>query len=191
MDGLSGWSNELVGQYGFWGMALGLALNCVGVPFPSEVSLPLAGLAVQQGHWQLAPVFLIMTIAQELGLVVTYALVRWHGTRKRGWLHGARMKRLQKRLKKRDAHVVFTTIMLPGVHGFAGYAAGLAKMPFWRFLGVSTLAMAVWTGSLMALGYFASSQLGTIYSWFQGAGVVLLVVALGVVLIWYSRHHRA
>jgi membrane-associated protein len=86
---------------------------------------------------------------------------------------------------------VFVTLLLPALHGVAGYAAGLAAVPFWRFVTVALAGVLVWTLALMGLGYFASGHLDAIYSAFHSAGIVIVVLAVGAGLVWYSRRHGA
>jgi membrane protein DedA with SNARE-associated domain len=182
----------LVGQYGYWGLAVGLVLNRLGVPFPTEVSLSLTGLAVHQGTWQFGPILIMVVLAQMIGLILAYLLVRVHWKRERGiarLIHSKRMKHLQRRVKGRESHMVFMALVVPGLHGVAGYGAGLAKMPFLKFTAVALAGVVVWTLVLMALGYFASSYLDEIFAVMRGLGVVVAVVAVTLGFIWYSRHH--
>jgi membrane protein DedA with SNARE-associated domain len=189
VDGLA---EGLVGQYGLWGLAIGLVVNRLGVPFPTEVSLSLTGLAVHQGTWQLGPILVMVVLSQMIGLILAYLLVRVHWKRERGvarLIHSKRMKRLQHHIKGRESHMVFMALVVPGLHGVAGYGAGLAKMPFLKFTLVALAGVVVWTLALMALGYFASSYLDQIFAVMRGLGVVVVVVAVTLGVIWYSRHH--
>jgi membrane protein DedA with SNARE-associated domain len=191
LDVTSGLSSNLVGQYGYWGMALALVLNCLGVPIPSEVTLPLAGLAVEQGHWALWPTVLMAVGSQVVGLVIAYWLVR-RGTEGEQALihkipHAHRLLALRDKLAARGTPLVFVTLLLPALHGLAGYAAGLAALPFASFLAVAVAGVTVWTLALMGVGYFASSHLDAIYHIFHSVGIVLVLLVIGAGVFWYSR----
>ena len=149
---MEGLAHGVLGQYGVWGLVVGLVINRLGIPFPTEVSLSLTGLAVHQGVWQLGPTLVAVVLAQMTGLVLAYLLVRVHWKRERGvarLIHSKRMKHLQKHIKGRESHMIFVSLVVPGLHGVAGYAAGLAKMPFWRFAVVALAGVVVWTVGLM------------------------------------------
>jgi membrane protein YqaA with SNARE-associated domain len=119
MDIATGLSASLVGQYGYWGMSLALILNCLGIPIPSEVTLPLAGLAVEQGHWGLIQTVVMAVASQLVGLIASYWLARRGSEGDTALLHriphAHRLKALQDKLAERGVHVVFCYLAATGL----------------------------------------------------------------------------
>jgi len=179
-------------HYGYLGIALAMGLNCLGLPFPSEAMLPLSGWAIQQGHmngWALVSAVIMLQMA---GLLASYWLVRWmKRSSAKGVLANHQVRRLQQLLVKRGSIVVLMALCLPGVHGFAGYAAGMAKLALWRFVIVSFVGVVLWTLTLVGLGYVAGDHLTALFPALHKTGLLVLV-GVGVAwVVWYSKHHRA
>ncbi len=89
-------------------------------------------------HWSA----LITTTGCALGTAVGYAVARFVGG---GWVTRFRDGRLQRFLTRHSSFLVLFGMRLTpsSPHGFINYAAGLARIPFARFLAATTLALAV------------------------------------------------
>ena len=84
--------------------------------------------------------------------------------------------------------MIFISRMLPFIRAAFPYAAGVAEMPYWRFLPLATLGSIIWIGALAVLGREVGSQW---QSWrhhleyvdYVGAAVLVAVVAY-LILRW-------
>jgi membrane protein DedA with SNARE-associated domain len=77
--------------------------------------------------------------------------------------------------------------MLPVIHTYISFPAGLAKMqPVW-FAGLSLLGSTVWVTFLAVLGY----EVGASYTKVSGpigtAAIIIAVIVVIVVVVWYVR----
>ena len=54
IDGLAGFMVDLMDRMGLWGAALAVGMDNLFPPIPSEIVLPMAGLAASQGTYHLA-----------------------------------------------------------------------------------------------------------------------------------------
>jgi membrane protein DedA with SNARE-associated domain len=196
VEALGLWAVLLVREYGYAGLAVGLILNCVGVPVSSEILLPLAGLAVHQGVMDGWLTVMVALAAQMTGLLVSYTLARYglHNRRAARW-NVARgivdhIHHLERHIHRGGLRLIFVALCLPGLHGLAGYAAGLAGISWWRFVPVALLGSVLWAGAFMGLGYFGGDHIELVSRSLRSFGtVVLIAVAVGW-LIWYSKHRR-
>jgi membrane protein DedA with SNARE-associated domain len=190
------WAATLIRDYGYVGLALGLGMNCVGIPVSSEVILPLAGLAVHQGVMNAWTTFGVAIAAQMVGLLVSYALARFglHGRRAARWrlARGVvdHVQHLEHHIRRGGSRLIFIMLCVPGLHGLAGYAAGLTGVSVWRFAPLAFVGSVVWAGAFLGLGYFGGNQIELISKSISSFGAVVLIVVAAGWLIWYSRHRR-
>ncbi|HKR02011.1 MAG TPA: VTT domain-containing protein [Pyrinomonadaceae bacterium] len=89
-------------------------------------------------HWSA----LITTVGCALGSGVGYAVARFVGG---AWVDRFRGGRLHRFLMRHSSFMVLFAIRLTpsSPHGFINYGAGLARLPFARFILATTLALAI------------------------------------------------
>lgn len=179
---------------GYTGLTVGLLVNGIGIPIPSELILGLAGLAVKVGTFSLIPALAVATAAQVAGLSVSYAIARFGGVAliER---YGKYLLIRQKEVASAEAwfaryggRIVLFGLLLPALHGYVGYPAGLAKMRFERFLAFAVIGSFLWAVILGSLGYFLGSHLDTIDAGLHRFGLVV-VALLVIVAAWLIRRH--
>jgi len=187
---------QLVHNYGYWGLAVGLLLNCMGIPIAAEVILPLTGALIRSGGLDAVWVCSVAVAAQVLGFIIAYLLARHGGMDlldKYGhlaFLNKKQLRKLHKAFASNGFRMVLVGMYLPAVHGYMGYVAGLGKLRFPVFLLLAVSSTTVWTIVLVALGMLLSDHLGSITQAMSGLGiatvVVLVLVGLG---FWYHKQH--
>lgn len=183
----------LILSLGYSGLGLGLVVDSLGVPIPSEVLIPLGTILAEQGRFNLWIIFVLGTAAQVVGGLISY----WIG--RRGGLPAAEKFGRYVLVSHHDlerTHAVFAKYgrwmtavgrCLPVIRGLVGYPAGIAEMPVGEFVLWTTFGAAVWTGILMFLGHILSSRLGLIDQIMNKFS--LLIIALLIVgIIYHFRH---
>jgi len=138
------------------GLFILMILGTLGLPFPEDAILILAGFLVANGTIRPIPAFL----AVYSGLLVTdfllYSFGKCYGRRLvehrrfQKILSPERLLKVEEKLKKWGALAVFFGRHLFGVRAQIFLAAGVVKMPYKKFLladGTSALlSMALWGG---------------------------------------------
>lgn len=195
MSVLSGIANSLITTLGPAGIAVGLAINTIGIPIPSEILLPLAGVGVKTGQFGLAEAFFLAVLGQLVGLSISYSIARYGGIgliERYGGYVGFRRRELDNAQRAFDRYggvIVLFGLCLPAVHGYVGYPAGIAKMNPIKFGLYATLGASIWAAGLMYLGYVLSDHLDVIERVFSQF-TILIVILLAIGVIWYIRRHR-
>ncbi|MEU8611863.1 DedA family protein [Actinoplanes sp. NPDC048791] len=118
------------------------------------------------------------------GQICGYAIGRVFGTRLRSTRLGRRIgaerfDRAEDYLRERGASALVAVRFVAVIHAIVPIVAGVARMPFGRFLGWSALGTVLWVGTFAGVGAATASADST-----GGVGVVLTAVAatcLGVV----------
>ncbi|HSZ29617.1 MAG TPA: DedA family protein, partial [Pseudonocardiaceae bacterium] len=72
--------------------------------------------------------------------------------------------------------------------------AGIAGMPWQRFLAFNALGAAAWVGVWTSVGYFAGGHLTAIYDEFHRYQTLALLLASAVIIVvlahWWRRRQR-
>ncbi len=139
MSSLTSIATSLINTLGLGGVSVGLILNCMGIPISSEIIIPLAGIGARQGHFDLLITMLVAVGAQLVGLFLSYVIGRYGGlelVQRYGrylLISKHELKKTELAFEKYGGRLVFFGLCLPGVHGYVGYPAGIAKMPVLSF----------------------------------------------------------
>ena len=149
---------ELIGAPG---AGIAIALENLFPPLPSEVILPMAGLAASRGSFSLIEALVWTTAGSVVGAFALYALGAWLGIgRLRALaarvplLHVEDIDRTVAWFARHGGKAVFFGRMIPIFRSLISIPAGLVRMPLWRF-GLLTLAgSAVWNAVFVFAGFF-------------------------------------
>jgi len=196
---MSDWVVRLIEQTGYLGVAFLMFLETIFPPIPSEVIMPVAGVAAGQGKLHYGLVVAAGTAGAMLGNIVWYLaaralgigrlepLIRRHGR----WLTitWPEVQRAERWFASHGVFFVFLGRLLPTVRSLVSVPAGLLKMRFKRFVLASTLGTAGWTAVLAGTGYKLGENVDEIDRFLGPASnAILLVLFLGY--CWRLWRHR-
>src|SRR5919199_2187870 len=71
---LAQWAVEVIYTFGYGGVFVLIALANLHLPIPTELTLPLAGFLVGQGHFSFVLVLVVSTVAAVAASLVLYFL---------------------------------------------------------------------------------------------------------------------
>ena len=197
---MSDWVIRLIEQSGYLGIGFLMFLETIFPPIPSEVIMPVAGVAAGQGKLSYALVVASGTSGAMLGNIVWYLAARALGVarlrpivcRWGRWLTitWPELERAEHWFRKNGTFFVFLGRMLPTVRSLVSVPAGLLKMRFSTFVLASTLGTAGWTALLAGAGYKLGENyrdVDQIIGPASNAILVLLVVGY-IYRVWTHRH---
>jgi membrane protein DedA with SNARE-associated domain len=162
---LADWTVSLMELIGPVGAGVAIALENLFPPIPSEVVLPMAGLAASRGSFTLAEALIWTTAGSVVGALVLYGLGRWLGAQ--------RLRRIADRLpltkvedvdrsiawfERHGGKAVFFGRMLPIFRSLISIPAGVSKMPVWRFVLLSAAGSAIWNTLFVMAGFLLGEQ---------------------------------
>ena len=184
---------EFVTRYTYAGILGALLLGSLGVPVPEEMPIAAAGILSHEGlaRWWLAlPMCLLGVLS---GDVVLYWTGRRWGERILRWrmvqwvLTAPRAEVLKEAYRQHALKTVVTARHVAGLRAAAFLTAGMARVPFWKFILADAGAATVSVPFVFALAYFFTDQINAILAdvhrverW--AALAVLIVLAGGVVV---------
>lgn len=189
---------ELISAYGYWGVAIALLVDIIGVPFPAQMTLTLCGIAWANGTFDALTIIFTAIVAHILGSTISYFIGRTLGLRiilKYGKYVGFTEEAFhaaEAKFKKYQDRILFFGKFFPLISVWIIYIAGINKMNFGRFTLINSLSTICWAVSLIMFGRY----LGLAFIHFEEEffmiltdfGVPLLI--LGLIIFVFRRFLR-
>jgi membrane protein DedA with SNARE-associated domain len=192
---------SFVEQFTYLGVFLVLLAGSLGLPIPEEMAIIAAGVMSHEGLIAPWPALVVCVLGVLSGDVVLYWTGRNGGERVLNWravrflLTPAREQRLKEAYRRHAAKTIVTARHVMGLRAAAFLTAGIARVPFWKFLLADGGAALVGVPFAFGLAYFFTDHIKAIYEnvyrverWI-GLGVVVLAAV--VVIIIVKRRDRA
>lgn len=197
LEQLTGIIIHLIASFGYFGVGFLTTLNSMGIPIPSEITLPFAGFLSNQGSLTLVLVILAGIVGDLIGALIGYSIgffleetVVLSFIRKYGkiiLLTEEDYLKTTKWLKKYGSPVVFVGKLIPGVKSFVSIAAGLSEIKLHKFIMSTILGALVYVSLLSYVGFYLGSKWSTVGVYVKKFELLIVVVlVLGV--LWYVNH---
>jgi membrane protein DedA with SNARE-associated domain len=196
---MSDWVIRLIEQSGYLGVGFLMFLETIFPPIPSEVIMPVAGVAAAQGKLDFALVVAAGTTGAMFGNTVWYLAARALGVhrlrpiihRYGKWLtvNWSEVQRAEHWFGLHGSAFVLFARLLPTVRSLVSIPAGLLQMRFRNFFIASTVGTAGWTLLLASAGYKLEENVGEVQTFIGPvANAILVVLAAGYV--WRLLTHK-
>lgn len=168
----------------------------VGFVIPGETAAVLGGVAAGRGTVGLTLMLVAVVLAAILGDSVGYEVGRTMGPRllRARMLdrHRDRIDAARGLLVRRGSVAVFLGRSVAFFRAVMPALAGMAEMPYRRFLVANAAGGMVWGVATVLLGYLAGNSYERVEKAFgRGAAVVLAVVLVALAVAWALRRRRA
>jgi membrane protein DedA with SNARE-associated domain len=157
--------NDFIGQFTYLGVFLVLFLGGLGVPIPEELPVLAAGALAHEGYMRFWVALTVCIVGVLSGDSVLYWVGHHWGERILEWsivrrvLTPQREHVLMEAYRRHAAKTIFTARHVMGVRAAAFLTAGIARVPFWKFLLVDGAAAMLGVPTGFALAYFFTDQL--------------------------------
>ncbi len=168
---------EFLRHYGYFAM---LPLMTLEGPVVTLISAMLASMGAFFWPW----VFVLSVLGDMLGDVILYWIgykYGMHFVRKIGKHIGiteSLVLRMEKYFTRHGGKTIFAVKSTVGLCWATFTAAGIVKMDFKKFLKYSFLGGIVWSGSLVAMGYFYGYLWKSMKEYISWAGWIITAVAV-------------
>jgi membrane protein DedA with SNARE-associated domain len=191
---MSDWVVRLIEQSGYLGVGFLMFLETLFPPIPSEVIMPVAGMAAAKGKMSYPLAVAAGTAGAMLGNIIWYLAARALGhdrlkpiIRRHGkWLtvNWADVERAHRWFDRRGVALVFIGRLVPTIRSIISIPAGLLDMRFRNFVIASTLGTALWTALLAGAGFKLQENFREVG---EIIGPIANIVLAGLVFIYVSR----
>jgi membrane protein DedA with SNARE-associated domain len=160
---MSDWVVRLIEQSGYLGVGFLMFLETLFPPIPSEVIMPVAGVAVAKGRMSYGLTVAAGTAGARRGNILWYLAARALGhdrlrpvIRRYGkWLtiDWKDVERVHRWFDEHGMALVMLGRLVPTIRSIISIPAGLLDMRFRSFVVASTIGTTLWTAMLATAGY--------------------------------------
>lgn len=190
---------EVIGQLGYPGILILMAMESSVFPVPSELVMPPAGYLAFQGRMSAPLVILCGTVGSLAGAYANYFVSRWLGRPlvlrygRYVLISEKKFARVEGFFLKHGEIATFIGRLLPVVRHLISIPAGLAGMNHLRFTLYTLLGAAIWCTVLTYFGYFVGAEQEVIKRHFPKVLLAVLVFSAGLVAVyvWVLRRRRS
>ncbi|HXH81614.1 MAG TPA: DedA family protein [Candidatus Tectomicrobia bacterium] len=181
---------EFIEQFTYLGLFLVLFAAALGLPIPEEVPVIAAGVFAHEGlvrWWVALPVCFAGVLS---GDVLLYWIGHHWGERVLAWrpvrcvLSVPREQALKAAYRRHGAKIVITARHVVGLRAAAFITAGIARVPFVRFLVADACGALLGVPLVFGLSYFFTDQVQQIATDVHRIERWLVMAALVAVATW-------
>jgi membrane protein DedA with SNARE-associated domain len=193
---------SLVSAYGYLGIFIAAFAETIFPPIPSELIFPLAGFVGFKSNFTYFETFLMASsgaLGATIGSIVIY-LVSFKIGRiaivklgKYVFVNQKKIESAERWFEKYGVYAVFLGRMAPGVRELISVPAGIARMPFAKFVTFTFFGSLIWSVILVFLGYFLGdsweSLSETLSDYFTVISVLVLL-SIAIVIFYYVYYGK-
>ncbi len=181
------------------GVVVIMTLESANIPIPSEVTMPLSGwLLVQSqgGSWWQAVLEggLFGALGCTIGSVLSYAL-GYYGGRPLVERYGKYiminmddLERADKWFARWGDWTAFLSRLLPIVRTFISFPAGVTRIKFWRFVGLSFVGSLIWCALLALGGWYFGARWEELRAIMRPFDIPIAIIIAGGLIYYIYRH---
>ncbi|MBD5431027.1 DedA family protein [Lactobacillus agrestimuris] len=199
---MTAWIFSFIDQFGYFAVAILIAIENVFPPIPSEVILSFSGFLTHKTAMNVFGLVIASTTGALIGALILY----WIGT----LLNEERLKKLLKHkfFKKLgfkeddvsrtiawfDRHgvkAIFFGRCIPVIRSLISIPAGIAKVSLPKFIILTTLGSLIWNTVLIALGSYTGKNWHVIVQIFEEYSfaviVILIIFFIYFIYVWRKK----
>ncbi len=187
---------SFVASYGLVAVFVLMAAESCGLPFPSEVIMPTAGLLAASGQMNLAAAIVVGAFANLVGSLIAYLLAARFGEPLLlgpGRYVGIRRHHLELAdgwFQRWGLFAVFFGRLLPVIRTYISFPAGLARVELARFSLLTFAGALPWCAALAYVGYALGRNYDRISGPVEKSAIVIALLVAVALVIWYLRGRR-
>lgn len=189
----------LTAHLGYREIFIFMLLEATFLPVPTEAVMPTVGYLASVGNLNVSLAYLVGIMGIVAGVSVNYfiGLTLWRTfLLKYGKYIGIKASayhKVEKIFLENDIWFTFFGRFVPALRHLISFPAGIFKMPYFLFVGLSVLGSGIYFAILMSLGYFFGKNMDTVASLVHNftIGLLLFVIVLvtGIVYWHYKRRN--
>ena len=202
---LANWVQDVINQFGYFGVALLVVIENVFPPIPSEIVLPFAGFVAQQSasavnatadaaqsDTTVVGMMIAATVGSVVGALILYFVSAAIGPeRLRGFVErfgkwfgvkSSDLVRAEEWFDRRSVVAVLVGRCVPLIRSIVSIPAGFRRMKLTSFVVLTAIGSAVWNIALIGAGALLGDQWERVgeyvgvFQWLVIAAVLVLLV---------------
>ena len=196
MDALIELMETWVTEYGYLAIFLLMLAESACIPFPSEVTMLVAGWYVADGRldffwsgtWGVVGNLVGSLIAYWVGIATGRGLLDRYG--KYILIRSHDIDRAEVWWDKHGEAATFFSRLLPVIRTFISLPAGIARMHLGKFTIFTFLGVIPWTFALLWAGVVVEDNWERVADAFNWPAAIIGTIVVGAGVYWYVRRRR-
>lgn len=191
LGALLDWSVSLMDVVGAPGAGIAIALENLFPPLPSEVVLPMAGLAASRGSFTLFEAIAWTTAGSIVGAFLLYGLGAWLGVDRLRriaarvpLLHPEDIDRTVGWFHRHGGAAVFFGRMIPIFRSLISIPAGVTRMPLWQFGLLTAAGSLIWNSLFVLVGFFLGESWPVVEQYVDVLQY-LVIAGVAIAVAWF------
>ena len=175
-----------IGNIGYAGIFILMALESMVAPVPSEAVMPFAGMLIAGGHFSFIGIVFFSTLGSIVGSLISY-YVGYYGGRplverfgKYLLLDKHHLDLTEKYFQKKGDLTILICRFIPVVRHLISIPAGMVKMKIWKFCLYTIIGAACWNAILTYVGITLKSNWDEILKYSSAIDMVVVVGVSGL-----------
>jgi membrane protein DedA with SNARE-associated domain len=187
------WLVRIIGDMGYFGIFILMAMESSLFPIPSELVVPPAGYLASQGQMNIWIVILVSTLGSLIGALFNYAIAYYLG---RPWImrYGKyflippeKFAKVETFFLRHGEISTFTGRLIIVVRHLISLPAGLSKMDLIRFSAFTLIGSLIWVSILAYIGFIVGNNMDLVKTYYKQAVIILammMALILGLYIFW-------
>ncbi len=193
---------SIMGQFGYLGVFLLIAIENIFPPIPSEVILLFGGFMTTYTALSIFGMVLASTLGSVIGAIVLYYIGKIFNKERLKKIISGKIGKIL-RLKNSDIDkadqwfdtkgnkTVFFCRFIPIVRSLISIPAGMSEMPMVKFLIYTLFGSLIWNTALIVLGSIVGNNWESILSIFNTYShiifILLVIILIAGIYIFYKK----
>lgn len=199
LDPIVSWIINLMNLIGAPGVAIGIAVENLFPPIPSEVLLPLAGFTAAMPEAKFSPLSAIIwaTVGSLVGALTLYWIGATLGhdrmvalANKLPLLDGAEIDKTVAWFQKHGYKAVFFGRMLPIFRSLISIPAGIERMNLFKFSILTAAGSLIWNSIFILAGYFLGDKWETVSDFIDYFKYLIIAIVALLFTLWLWRKFK-
>ncbi|MBI4683216.1 MAG: DedA family protein [Nitrospirae bacterium] len=189
------WLVNTIGDLGYPGIFLLMAMESSVIPVPSELVMPPAGYLAHQGKMSVWIAIFWGTAGSLVGAYANYFASHYLGRPlllkygKYVWITEEKFTKVEKYFLEHGEISTFIGRLLPVVRHLISLPAGIAGMNHFKFSLYTLMGAGIWVTILTYIGYFIGENQELIMKYSHQALIGVVIVSC-VIIYFYIRAHK-
>lgn len=183
----------LIGDYGYFGMFLGMVLEAVIIAIPSELILATGGILATKGIFTFTGAFLTGLLGSVFCAIVIYFMGYFGGNafvEKYGKYFFMKKEDLEKSDTWFNKYGMISALIgrnFPIIRTLISLPIGIMRMPFIKFVIYTTIGSIPWTLAFVYFGYALGENWIMITSYIEYLKVPIRILLLFLILRFFIK----
>lgn len=192
---------DFISNYGYFAVAILIAVENIFPPIPSEVILTFSGFLSLSAHLNLGGLIIASTIGALIGAIILYLLGKLISfERLEQLINGkwgkilhfkmAHLKKAQHFFEQHGSSTAFWGRFLPVIRSLISVPAGMAEFSIKKFLLFTAGGSLIWNAVLILIGRFAGASWENFSVLIEKYSFILLLLAIIIIGCGYLIYRR-